>query len=391
LVLRRIVCFLFVFMLFFSFCVGGVRASREIDARGFAFTFLEEVVGIDLDNVKVVNFSASSPRIAVFEGDDRPRKEDYISVVFESGGNRFKASINLIDGIFWYYTLRPFWDPGPDRVGFKDCVRAAYKAMEGYRKLYNTGYSAELSQLLSAVLRNESLTIDLKDPRPAGEPSFLKGLTLLARVDGETGTLEIIYHKEVSIVGFFWYEKIKGRWVTPCRSISLDVSLKKGLVTSLVDHMMHYKVATTDVKISREEAIRIAMPYIQAYALKNLVTIEKIEATFSFVSDDSLHRGKDRNGLYMVYPRWMVIAWFTTKPKSGVCGYAVLLWADNGKVYHHGPQGHFSEGAAGPSWPVPTAGAFTAILGLAIYKRLKTHKGSRGEEAVKGKMGRREP
>ena len=81
------------------------------------------------------------------------------------------------------------------------------------------------------------------------------------------------------------------------------------------------------------------------------------------------------------------MAWFSTTVEGGVCGYAVLLWADNGKVYHHGSQGYFSGGAAGPSWPLPAAAAFTAILGLAIYKRrLKTHKGSRGEEAVKGKM-----
>ncbi|RLG94318.1 hypothetical protein DRO29_06675, partial [Candidatus Bathyarchaeota archaeon] len=220
---------------------------------------MEGVVGIDLDSVRVVNFSASSLRIAVFEGDDRPRKEDYISVVFENGSNRFDASIDLIDGRFWVYRLYLLsGDLGPDRLGFKDCVRAAYKAIEGYRKLYNTGYSAEFSQLLSAVLGNESLTIDLKDPRPVGEPSFLKGSTLLARVDGEKGTLEIIYYKRFSRVTFVWYEKIKGRWITPWRSISLHVSLKTGLVIGLGDNMMHYKVATTDVKISREEAIRIA-------------------------------------------------------------------------------------------------------------------------------------
>ena len=176
--------------------------------------------------------------------------------------------------------------------------------------------------------------------------------------------------------------------MTPWRSISLHVSLKTGLVIGLGDDMMHYKVATTDVKISREEAIRIAMPYIQAYALKHLLTIKKIEATFSFENDVSLDRRKDRNGLYMVYPRWMVIAWFTTKPKSGVCGYDVLLWADNGKVYHHCPQGFYSGGAAGPSWPLPAA-AFTAILTLAIYRRLKTHKGTQriGRKNMEGSGG----
>lgn len=404
-VLRRVVCFLFVFTLFFSFCVGGVRASREINARGFASTFLEGVVGIDLDSVRVVKFFASSLRIAVFEGDDRPRKEDYISVVFENGSNRFDASIDLIDGRFWVYRLYLLsGDLGPDRLGFKDCVRAAYKAIEGYRKLYNTGYSAEFSQLLSAVLRNESLTIDLKDPRPVGEPSFLKGSTLLARVDGETGTLEIIYYKRFSRVTFVWYEKIKGRWITPWRSISLHVSLKTGLVIGLGDNMMHYKVATTDVKIFREEAIRIAMPYIQAYALKHLLLIKKIEATFSFENDIGLRRGKDRNGFYMVYPRWSVTAYFDRVTHQNVFAYTVGIWADNGKVYHHGPQGFYSGGAAGPSWPLPAAAAFTAtFLTLAIYKRrLKTHKRtqrirrknteeSRGEEAVKGKMGWREP
>lgn len=71
---KCIVCLL-VFTSVFVLDLGGVYASREVDAEEFAFTFLEQVAGIDLDSVKVASFSASSSRIVVFEGDDRPRKK----------------------------------------------------------------------------------------------------------------------------------------------------------------------------------------------------------------------------------------------------------------------------------------------------------------------------
>ena len=371
---KCIVCLL-VFTSVFVLDLGGVYASREVDAEEFAFKFLEQVAGIDLDSVKVASFSASSSRIVVFEGDDRPRKSDFINVVFENGSNRFKASINLIDGRIWSYKLCLLsGNLGPDKLGFDDCLRVAYNAIEDYRMLSNASYCVEFAQLVLTVLKNESLTIDLNNPSPTNEePSFFRGLILLARVDGEMGSLEIIYDKESSTVTFIWFEKIKGRWITIWRSINLRVSLKTGLVTSLGDSMMHYEVATTDVNVSEEEAIKIAMPYIQAYARKNLLLIKKIEATFSFETDSSLDRRQDRNGFYLIYPRWSVTATFDRVTPQNVFAYTVMIWADNGKVYHHGPQGYFSPDGGNniyQLWPL----SFVLATFIIIFTSLRIRK-----------------
>jgi hypothetical protein len=87
--------------------------------------------------------------------------------------------------------------------------------------------------------------------------------------------------------------------------------------------------------VTKEEAISLAMTYIEPYARENNRTIESINATLWYVSDYKGSRGNSSQ----VYPEWEVSAKFDGL-KDYVFGYSVLVWADNGEIRSAGPQGY---------------------------------------------------
>ena len=100
-----------------------------------------------------------------------------------------------------------------------------------------------------------------------------------------------------------------------------------------------------DTTITKEEAIDIAMPHIEAYANENNRIIESVNVTFwSNVKDIWVSRG-DRSSMY---PEWAVNATFNIseadKNRPQITGYCVLIWADNGEIRSEGPQGFYSSG-----------------------------------------------
>ncbi len=93
--------------------------------------------------------------------------------------------------------------------------------------------------------------------------------------------------------------------------------------------------------ISEEEALKLAMPYIQSYASENNRTIASVNATF-------YTQIRDRNGLRgntsESYPEWWVLADFVrvedwNNPEHWIIGYSVLIWADTAEIYSAHVQG----------------------------------------------------
>jgi hypothetical protein len=110
---------------------------------------------------------------------------------------------------------------------------------------------------------------------------------------------------------------------------------KDGWLTRIVDNTIFY-VATTVVNVSMEQAISKALPYAEAYAHSHGQKVKDVNATFGFTRDIGCRRGDD----WAMYPRWMVWITFDKTTEEHVFAYAVFIWADNGEVYHYGPQGY---------------------------------------------------
>ncbi len=93
--------------------------------------------------------------------------------------------------------------------------------------------------------------------------------------------------------------------------------------------------------IPEEEALKLAMSYIQSYASENNRTIASVNATFynQIRAWNSL-RGNTSES----YPEWSVLADFVrvddwNNPEHWIVGYSVLIWADTAEIYSAHVQG----------------------------------------------------
>jgi len=272
--------------------------------------FLEKIGALNMDFYRIDSLNTSTVPMPV-----SGNFQTIVRVVFGNKGNKFAALITFIDGKFWTYKLNLLsGEMEGSEQSLESCLAIARSAINGYQTCLNANYCSKFSQMVSTALTTKSLIIE-------DDTALLK-----------------IYHEEdlqsleQTMAQCFY--KIDGKFITPYRSVQISLS-KTGLVTRLYDGMGLHRVATTDVKISREEAINLAVPYIIAYAKRHQQKVKEINATLEYVSDITSNRG-DR---FAIYPQWNVFATFDIINEENVFSYSVLMWADNGKVHHDDPQG----------------------------------------------------
>jgi hypothetical protein len=145
-----------------------------------------------------------------------------------------------------------------------------------------------------------------------------------------------------------------------CASLTIDRGLRvdhdpgkamvcvhrNGLALGVYDGIDVYYAASTEVKVSREEAIRIAKSLVEEKMGRVLAeqsaNIASINASLVLSPDTSGARGDMR----ALYPKWIVRIEFS-KPVNGkpigfngaVYGYEVAIWADTGEVAEASPRG----------------------------------------------------
>ena len=113
---------------------------------------------------------------------------------------------------------------------------------------------------------------------------------------------------------------------------------KTGILTYFSDNIGLYEMAATNVSITKEAALEIAMPYIEEYATANGRKIEATNATLNYVRDLNGSRGDST----LIYPQWCVSALFDSSTKE-VYGFDVFVWADTGLVDSAHAQGNYRQ------------------------------------------------
>jgi hypothetical protein len=109
------------------------------------------------------------------------------------------------------------------------------------------------------------------------------------------------------------------------------------------------------VLLTKDEALKIAMPLIEQYASENGRAISSVNATFCPSIRDIYGSRTDNPTPFQPihdqsYPQWTVEAYFepikdssipenTIIHTSEVSGYCVLIWADNGQIRDASVQG----------------------------------------------------
>lgn len=335
-----------VIILIFALLVSiNIVYSTDFDAKLMATEFLEKVAGINLDGYTIVSLNASKNRMP-----DSQHFQTNVRVEISNGQVELAALVTFVDGKFWAYRLDLLsGDLGGTEQSLNESLNVISGAMDGYQINFDAGYCSGFAQMVSTALQTQSRIVEDQE-------------ALLSIHYAENGSTPL---ERTQVQRS---QKIDGQFVSPFRSVQVSVS-KTGLLTRLTDNMRLYWVATTEIKTSKEKAIEIATPLIEAYALKHQQKINAVDATLEYVTDITSDRG-DR---FAMYPQWTVMATFDKTNNESVFGYAVLLWADNGKVYHFGPQGFISnEGASTyPMWPFAVAIAIIVLVlsSVGTYKQ----------------------
>ena len=180
-----------------------------------------------------------------------------------------------------------------------------------YGQSFTAEYCNNLSQMVpkTSAIENTSITLD-------------------------DTVLQINTDTQSEATSFSWIKTVNQTMVSHL-SLGLTVSAS-GEITSFSDNLCYYSLAPVQVTISRDDAIAIAEPYIEAYAKENGQTIKKIDAKFDYAVDSKASRGDSS----VIYPQWTISAQLDKADIYNFTEYAVLIWGDNGAAYHYGPQGH---------------------------------------------------
>lgn len=335
----------FVFIVIGLFSANGVYAFQD-PAEDLAFKFLERVARINAEkNYSMISFNTSTGKI--------PNSQHFqttIRVVFSDGQNKFETLTTLIKERFWMYFLYPLsWEDSENELTLEDCLIIANQAVEEYRVNFDAEHCGIFAQMLSTAIQTQSLIVE--------DNNYLLKINCTESCSTQW---EKFHYAQIQL-----FEKINGQFVTPFRAVYISVS-KNGLVTEFVDNLGVYNVVTTNINVSQQEAINIATPYIKAYAQKHQQEITTINAKCEFIKDISGCRGES----FAIYPQWHIMAMFDKTNEEGIFGYSVMIWADNGKVYHHEPQGcYLSEKKAtfSFSWEPILVAAIALAIGLCIY------------------------
>lgn len=309
----------------------------EESQKQLALTFVEKVAGI--------NLSRFAHSVLVI----RPEPDYIVQVYVSSEQGNATIKVYLMRGkVCWFYykpETPPSWlwtETTNDRL-------VAARQIVERSQLYLNASPTQCLDLLSGAVSDQNQTIARGN------------MTLQIKDNGRR---------------FDWEYKLSGVTVL----IYLQVQLSEdGHLISFGNGGQVYSVGTTQVNISKERAIDIALALAQSYANEHWQGITAVNAWLLTTWDWSAHRGDK----YVKYLDWRVQVSFDRMNSNGMTRYIVQLAADTGQVLVNMPDGpvkEFNSQGAGNS--LNTIFAFVAVVIVAstttasvvVYRRRRANK-----------------
>jgi hypothetical protein len=148
------------------------------------------------------------------------------------------------------------------------------------------------------------------------------------------GTLKLTAtHKDLSDTVFG--DSVRFRWVQTfngCDYLAVNLVFRDGVFSSLVDRRQLYSIGDTAVNISKEQAVKIAMEYVESYSYR--ISDEYVVSDFNVVEDQTVAKlvptVRESN---VLYPYWSVTLYLDKKYPGSVTNLLLGIWADSGEVY----------------------------------------------------------
>jgi hypothetical protein len=175
-----------------------------------------------------------------------------------------------------------------------------------------------------------------------------------------SGTLKLtVTHQDLS--GTWFGDSIDFRWVrmfNGCDYLALAVDFRDGVFSGVIDHRQLYSIGDTNVNISKEQAIKIAMEAIKNYSYP--MSNDWIITGFDVIEDQIVANLQPQRKGNVLYPVWSLTLPLNGTYPGSVTELLVVIWAGSGEVYlvHHqayGGDGFLPDGTSGSEQPVTSS------------------------------------
>ncbi len=116
----------------------------------------------------------------------------------------------------------------------------------------------------------------------------------------------------------------------------LTLGFRDGAFYTLVDQLRLYKVGSTAINVSKEEAIKIAIDRAKNFSWKVGTDPNAIEIKDFIIKNEpvSVELSLWAREPYTLYPHWRITLFLDKVYPGGVTGIQVGIWADTGEVHY---------------------------------------------------------
>ena len=279
----------------------------ELAGRDKALSFIRDV--IQLDETKY-NMTLARYNYHMEEVEER------IKYSFDSENSKLDVNSVFINNTLWYCTL----DEGEGYVGSAlyaqplpgNVLDAAKNLLQRYQAFSGASYLQAMLDLLNTVDKASELT----------------------KTVGNV-TLEI---KTFDHIQFSWFYTFEGGIVTKTKRVAVGLTQDGGF-SVLADTWNKYSIGNTSVKLTREEAITIALKRVESYSYKVGYADGTIGEVNTQVSNIDLNSTKAELYMYKkesstLYPAWRIQFDFNTWGPANTYGILVQIDAATGEVFY---------------------------------------------------------
>lgn len=144
----------------------------------------------------------------------------------------------------------------------------------------------------------------------------------------------------------------------------LTLEFENGHLSFFADYLSMFKIGSSDVKISEQEAIKIALEYARNYSwVQDNQTVSNVNVLDSPVIANISLQNKGNNTLY---PYWNIWLPLDKMYPGGVTAFHVGIWADTGEVAFITPIGYGGDPNAVPSESQETTSDYSLAIAITL-------------------------
>lgn len=291
----------------------GNSSVEQITAEDKALSFMENVLPFDVAQYNITLQSYGVPVLPDI-GSSQPvnGEQEILTYVLESN----KSTIDVICTIQNNGVSMVMSNLVKGTAINKESYSNLIDATTGFLQRYQSHSAMDSTKMINMLSNVESI-----ENKTIISDSF----KLTVTHKDSTGT---IFGDSVC---FRWVQTFNG-----CEYLALSISFKDSVFSGLIDHRVSYRIGDTDVNISKEQAIKIAMEAIKTYSynMSDDWVVTGFNVTENLVDAVLQPQTKESN---VLYPAWSVTLPLNGTWPGSVRELLVGIWAGSGEVYlvHH--------------------------------------------------------